>query len=63
MTNETGEAVTLDSLSDDRFFDITTTGHDGITATDCAVGGTIRATAPPPARSRPTSPETPTTAT
>lgn len=33
--------VTLDSLTDDIYGDITTTGHDGITATTCEVGETI----------------------
>jgi hypothetical protein len=37
--------VTLDSLTDDLYGDITTTGHDGITATDCAVGVPIAAQA------------------
>ena len=31
-------SLTLDTLTDDLYGDITTTGHDGITATTCAVG-------------------------
>ena len=33
--------ATLISLTDDIYGDITTTGHDGITATTCAIGGVI----------------------
>jgi hypothetical protein len=38
-------SITLDSLTDSLYGDITTTGHDGITATTCATGGTIAAQA------------------
>ena len=33
--------VTLDSLTDDIFNDLTTTGHDNVTATTCATGSAI----------------------
>ncbi len=39
-TPGTGDAP-LTVLSDDIYGDITTTGHDGITATTCATGGVI----------------------
>lgn len=41
VENTSPVAVTLDSLVDDLFHDITITGHDGITNTTCASGGTI----------------------
>ncbi|MEJ2486296.1 MAG: hypothetical protein P8Y68_11225 [Anaerolineales bacterium] len=41
VSNDSTEAITLNSLTDNVFGDITTTGHDGITATTCATGGTI----------------------
>jgi hypothetical protein len=33
--------ATLTALSDDIYGDITTTGHDGITSTTCAIGGVV----------------------
>jgi uncharacterized repeat protein (TIGR01451 family) len=41
VSNESEEDLTLDSLTDDVFGDITTSGHDGIVSTTCATGGTI----------------------
>jgi hypothetical protein len=43
VSNTCTEDLTLDSLTDSVFMDITTTGHDGIVSTDCATGGTILA--------------------
>ena len=41
ITNGSTEEITLDTLEDNVFGNITTTGHDGITQTTCATGGTI----------------------